>query len=224
MKLLPHFSAFILDMDGLIIDTESTYFLAWQQAAIELGYLLSESFCTGLSGLAFPVIEQKLKTYWGNDFPFPEFYALSSTFWRAQVEEHGIPVKKGGLKLLSVLQQHAIPYCLATNSPEVNARECLAYAGIESLFTQIVARDHVQCPKPSGDLFRAAARALQQPIEACIVVEDSLVGLLAAQDAQAFSVLVPSVSVDPQRQSLAHLILNDLSELAELIQCQANQE
>lgn len=222
MKLLPHFSAFILDMDGLIVDTESTYFSAWQQAAEQLGYHLSDTFCTGLSGLAFPVIEQKLEILWGDDFPFPEFYSLSSTFWRAQVEIQGISVKKGACELLSVLQQQEISYCLATNSPEINARECLAYASIEHLFPHIVARDHVQQPKPAGDLFRKAATILQQPIETCIVVEDSLVGLLAAQNAKAFSVLVPSMSVDNQMQVLAHLILNNLSELAELVQYQAN--
>jgi len=222
MKLLPRFSAVILDMDGLIVDTESTYFSAWQQAASHLGYNLSNSFCAGLSGVAFPVIEQKLKMLWGNDFPFSEFYALSSTFWRAQVEMQGISVKKGVCELLSVLQQQEISYCLATNSPEINARECLAYARIDHLFPHVVARDHVQHPKPAGDLFRKAATILQQPIEACIVVEDSLVGLLAAQNAKAFSVLVPSMSVDNQMQALAHLILNDLSELAELVQCQIN--
>lgn len=222
MKSLPRFSAFILDMDGLIVDTESTYFSAWQQAASHLGYNLSNSFCTELSGFAFPVIEQKLKILWGDDFPFSAFYALSSTFWRAQVERQGILVKKGVCELLSVLQQQEIGYCLATNSSEINARECLAYAGVDHLFPQVVARDHVQHPKPAGDLFRKAATVLQQPIEACVVVEDSLVGLLAAQDANAFSILIPSMIVDEQMQALAHLIFNDLSELAELVQCQIN--
>lgn len=38
MGILPDFNALIFDMDGLILDTEVTYFQAWQQAADALGY------------------------------------------------------------------------------------------------------------------------------------------------------------------------------------------
>jgi beta-phosphoglucomutase-like phosphatase (HAD superfamily) len=32
MSQLPAYNAIIFDMDGLILDTETTYFTAWQQA------------------------------------------------------------------------------------------------------------------------------------------------------------------------------------------------
>ena len=38
---LSDFSAVIFDMDGLVLDTETTYFVAWQQAANAMGYSLS---------------------------------------------------------------------------------------------------------------------------------------------------------------------------------------
>ena len=60
MLKLSDFSAVIFDMDGLVLDTETTYFVAWQQAAKAMGYVLSESFCLSLSGLHYKDIEPKL--------------------------------------------------------------------------------------------------------------------------------------------------------------------
>jgi len=215
---LPDFNALIFDMDGLVLDTEITYCRAWQQAADALGYQLSDQFCFGLSGLPFSIIELRLTQALGNDFPLAEFYLLSSEFWRATVNREGIALKKGVNDLFVVLKNAHIPYCLATNSPEKNARECLSYAGIEGLFEILVCRDHVRAPKPAADIFLHAADSLGQIIQSCLVVEDSLTGLLAARNANAFSVLVPSTVVDEPMQELAGIILNDLSELSVLIQ------
>ena len=89
----------------------------------------------------------------------------------------------------------------------------------EELFSIIVCRDHVQQPKPAADIFLHAAGLLQQSIESCLVVEDSLTGLLAAKNANAFSVLVPSMpDSDGKMQALAGLVVNDLCELSLLLQ------
>ena len=220
MNQLPDFKAVIFDLDGLILDTEPTYFAAWQQAADKLGYHISDSFCVGLSGLPFSLVESKLAQYFGITFPFKKFYTLSSCIWRTSAEREGIAVKKGVFDILHELQDCEIPYCLATNSPEVNARECLQYAAIDNLFTTLICRDHVQAPKPAPDLFLHAAKVLNHPIENCIVIEDSLTGLIAANHANAFSVLVPSMpDADGQMRALAGIVVSDLSELSVLMQC-----
>lgn len=218
MGILPDFNALIFDMDGLILDTEVTYFQAWQQAADALGYQLSDAFYRQVSGLSFALIELKLTQTLGDNFPLEKFYSLSSKFWRATVIREGIAVKKSVHDLLSVLKSKQIPYCLATNSSEKNARECLSYAGIENLFELLVCCDHVQAPKPAPDIFLQAAGSLEQDIQSCLVVEDSLIGLLAAKNANIFSVLVPSISVNECMQKSAGIILNDLSELSILVQ------
>jgi len=217
MTILPEFQGIILDMDGLILDTEGSYFSAWQQAANSLGYHISDEFCISVSGLSFSVLDGKLLEHLGNAFPLADFYPLSGEFWQTEVESKGIAVKKGALELLILLQERDIPYCLATNSPEVNARECLEYAQVASYFPKMACRDHVPEPKPAADLFLQAAKHLQLPVESCLVVEDSLTGLLAAKNANAFSVLIPSLQVTPEMQGLAGVIMQDLSELSRLL-------
>jgi HAD superfamily hydrolase (TIGR01509 family) len=180
---LADFAAVIFDMDGLVLDTESTYSIAWQQAANAMGYDCSDDFCLSLSGLHYKDIELKLIECCGTDFNLQTFNQLSGEFWRNHVNAHGIKIKHGFTGLLELLIRQKIPYCLATNSRAVNAHECLELAGIKDVFSIIVARDHVQHGKPEPDIFLKAAELMQVDISRCLVIEDSHAGIEAASRA-----------------------------------------
>ncbi len=212
MPKLSDFSAVIFDMDGLVLDTETTYFAAWQQAAKAMGCELSKAFCLSLSGLHNKDIELKLRAGCGADFNLREFNRLSGVFWRQHVNAHGIKIKHGFFQLLEYISQQQIPYCLATNSRAVNAYECLDFAGIKELFSTIITRDDVERGKPAPDIFLKAAGLLQAPIRQCLVLEDSCAGIEAASRAGAFSVFIPSTeSVDPIAVELCDLMMTDLA-------------
>ncbi len=218
MLKLTDFAAVIFDMDGLALDTESTYFAAWQQAASAMGYEFSEQFCLLLSGLHYYDIELKLREYCGADFDLQTFNQLSGVFWRDYVSVHGIKVKFGFSELLALLNRQKIPYCLATNSATANALECLGLAGIEEVFSIIVTRDHVPCGKPEPDIFLKAAELMQVDINQCLVIEDSHAGIVAASRAGAVSVFIPSIAqVDPLTIELCDLMVGDLAQLTEAI-------
>jgi beta-phosphoglucomutase-like phosphatase (HAD superfamily) len=215
---LADFAAVIFDMDGLVLDTESTYFIAWQQAASAMGYEFSDDFCLSLSGLHYQDIEPKLIEYCGAEFDLQAFNRLSGSFWRDHVNVQGIKIKHGFSELLALLIQQKIPYCLATNSRTVNALECLKLAGIEEVFSIIITRDHVQHGKPEPDVFLKAAELLQVDVSRCLVIEDSHAGIVAAFRAGAVSVFIPSIAqIDPLTAELCDLMVSDLAQLADAI-------
>ena len=195
MFKLSDFSAVIFDMDGLVLDTETTYFVAWQQAANAMGYALPETFCLSLSGLHYKDIEPKLMALCGADFNLQAFKQLSGIYWREYVSAHGISIKHGFTQLLEFIMHQQIPYCLATNSRAKNAFECLELAGIKDIFSTIITRDDVQQGKPAPDIYLRAAELLQVPISQCLALEDSPAGIVAASRAGAFSIFVPSLSL-----------------------------
>lgn len=216
---LPSFSAVIFDMDGLVLDTESTYAKAWIKAAEEMGYHFSEMFCLSMSGLHAEEVKQRLLDKCGIHFELKKFFSLSGVHWRNDVEKHGIAVKKGFFNIINVLKNRKIPFCLATNSKHVNALECLQLANISDVFSLIVARDHVDKGKPAPDIFFAAAGLLNHPIASCLVIEDSTVGITAAIEAGAHSVFIPSIfPCESTTVRLADCYMNDLVELAECVE------
>lgn len=57
----------------------------------------------------------------------------------------------------------------------------LDMANVTEYFSASVCGDEVKAAKPAGDIFIAAAEALEVPTEKCLVLEDSLNGLKAAK-------------------------------------------
>ena len=215
---MPQFSAVIFDLDGLVLDTEKTYFQAWKTAASRMGFEFSDNFCASLSGLHFQHVEDKLLATYGANFDLNQFKQLSGQIWRETAKRHGLPVKKGFLNILKQLRNKGIPFCLATNSQQSNALECLELAGLSQVFSIIICRDQVSKGKPDPEIFLKAAKTLQTPINQCLVLEDSNTGVQAAARAGAVSVFIPSIyPFHPATIELADYFYTDLDCLAEII-------
>ncbi len=205
-------------MDGLVLDTESSYFIAWQKAAQAMGYELSEDFCRSLSGLHYQAVEQRIQAHCGTLFNCHEFARLSGIYWRETVMQQGISVKKGFFSIHAAIQKRQIPYCLATNSRKNNTQECLRFAGLEKTFTVIVSRDCVTKGKPSPEIFFKAAELLTVPISECLILEDSAIGIEAAMQTPAYPIYIPSeATFDQDVATKAAFVCNDLQMLAEMI-------
>ncbi|MGR9108239.1 MAG: HAD family hydrolase [Gammaproteobacteria bacterium] len=218
-KVLPEVSAVILDLDGLVIDSEPTYQAAWCQAGQALGYPLAEELVRGFAGKSYDRIEQLLKAEFGDSFPLHEFKETSAGIWRDSVERSGIPIKPGLRQLLALLEKVAIPFCLATNSERIYAERCLQYAGLSETFPLAVTRDEVAAAKPAPDLFLAAAARLETRPERCIVLEDSETGALAALEARAVAILVGNAGDYPRSlRERVFAVFEDLYEVRVLLE------
>jgi beta-phosphoglucomutase len=219
---LGNFKGFIFDMDGLVLDTEPTYFAAWQQAAATMGYPLDADDFKKLSGQNYQQVETQLKASLGQDFNLSDFKKLGIEYWRKHVREQGIAVKPGVIALLDYAEQQGIPVCLATNSWAVYARHCLAIAGLTRRFPLMVTGDEVKQVKPAPDIFLEAADRMQIDIHQCVIFEDSHTGIVAASASGAYSVYVPSAfPINPLTVKLSDYMLDDLTQVFETLPAQA---
>jgi HAD superfamily hydrolase (TIGR01509 family) len=211
--------AALLDLDGLLIDSEPIYRSAWQSAAADLGYALSDDLYLSLIGLSDRDSERVLVRVFGPAFPLAQFRGLWPARWRGQVEISGIPLKPGVEDLLRVIAEHPLPAAVATSSDAEQAKISLRAAGLNRHLSCVVTGNQVPNGKPAPDLFLEAARRLGFPPRHCIVLEDSEAGVLAAAAAGMSALLIPDLKQPSvQTAALAFRVFASLKEATEFVE------
>jgi HAD superfamily hydrolase (TIGR01509 family) len=185
--------AVIFDMDGLMLDTEPLYKVAWQRAAIECGYSISEELYFDLIGRSRVDGENILLRAFGPGFSVETFRTACGKC-EADVFAEGLPAKKPGLDdLLALLDSRSIPKAVATSTERRQAADQLGGLNLLDRFNVIAAGDEVLNGKPSPDLFLLAAHRLGIEPSRCLVLEDSEAGVLAAHRAGMQVYVVPDL-------------------------------
>src|SRR5687768_1506403 len=141
---MPHdIKAIIFDMDGLMLDTEPLYKVAWQAASVELGYVLDDALYASLVGRPTRDCEQEVLRQFGSAFPLDRFRTRWPERWQAEVAAKGIQQKPGLQQFLAFLDKHKLPVAVATSSEAEYAAFSLRHAGLEGRFEVIVTGDEV---------------------------------------------------------------------------------
>jgi beta-phosphoglucomutase len=186
--------AVVFDMDGLMLDTEPIYKVAWQAASAALGYDLDDVFYASFVGRPNVECERDLLERFGSGFPLDRFRAGWPPLWRAEAATRGIRKKAGLLELLAFLSTQDVALAVATSTEADDARFTLGAAGLDGHFKVIVTGDEVARGKPAPDIYLEAARRLQRAPGECVALEDSEAGILAASRAGMVALLVPDGS------------------------------
>ena len=211
-------SAVVLDMDGLMLDTEPIYKSAWQQASAELGFDLDDQWYSRLIGRPTPDCERELMHRFGSGFPMSRFRARWPELWRSTVNARGIPTKAGLLEFLSFVEEHALLSAVATSSDGAYTELSLQSAGLVGRFDAIVTGDQIKRGKPAPDIYvKAAGRLGLNPAE-CVALEDSDAGVLAASAAGMVTLCIPDLK--PPSEAAVHAascVLGSLDEAREWI-------
>lgn len=204
--------AVILDMDGLMLDTEPISLRAWKEAGSELGYVLSEDMCTQTIGLNAAATGQLLKRHFGEVFPADQLARSALARYRASLDASGVPHKPGLMNFIRFLEERRIPRAVATSTDTELATYKLRQAGVLSYFDIVIGGDQVASGKPEPDIFLMAASHLgHAPVE-CAVLEDSEPGIQAAAAAGMKPILIPDLREPSQRARLAaYAVVESLS-------------
>jgi beta-phosphoglucomutase len=210
--------AVVFDMDGLMLDTEPLYKVAWQTASAELGYELDDPSYSRLVGRQTEDCERMLLKQFGSDFPLDRFRARWPKLWQAEVSAKGIQQKPGLLEFLTFLDAQGLPVAVATSSESDYTVFSLRHAGLEGRFEVVVTGDQVDRGKPAPDIYVEAARRLRVDPAQCVALEDSEAGILAARSAGMIALLIPDwTSPSNAAFAAAFRVLESLHEAHELV-------
>ncbi len=212
------FEAVIFDMDGLLIDTEALARRTWRQAADDCGFELDDALFAKLVGRTRRDSSDILTAAFGDDFALARFRERCSVHWEIALLETGIAVKSGAIELLDLLDSAGVPRAVATSTGRAGAERSLALAGVRERFPNIVTGDQVERGKPAPDIFLLAAETIDVAPSDCLVLEDSLYGVMAAHAAGMTPIMVPDL-VEPTEavERLAYRIVPSLHAVRELL-------
>lgn len=212
-------AAVVLDMDGLMLDTEALNRVAWQGAAAELGYTLTDAAYAALIGQTTPVSERQVATRFGPAFPLAAWRSRRRELWHERVSRTGIPHKQGLLAFLDAMDALGLPMAVGTSTATEPAEFNLRTAGIHDRFRTLVAGDQVEHGKPAPDIYLEAARRLHVDPSRCVALEDSSAGILAASRAGLVPVLIPDLAPPTaEAQRAAHRRFDSLVDALAWIQ------
>ena len=178
----------LLDLDGTLIDSVYQHVLAWRDALEAEGIDIPVWTIHRKVGMSGGLFARALLRETSATFG-PGVAARLQGGHRAAVARYAAGVRPlpGAVDLLRHLSAAGAPWAIATSGRIETAGPTLTLLGVPD-GVPVITRDLVERAKPDPDLFLAAARALELPVEDCVVVGDSVWDLLAAQRARALGV------------------------------------
>jgi len=204
-------SGVVLDMDGLLIDTEPVWRTAQKEVFAELGVELTEADLLDATGVRVDELAAARLPPAGPTAA--EVAGRITDLVIAHVEHHGEPMP-GVPAAIALFQRSGLRQAIASSSPERLIDAVCARLGLD-IGIRCSALDEPR-GKPAPDVYLAAARRLRLTPARCLAVEDSPAGVLAAKDAGMTCVAVPDplLAGDP-RYRRADLVLPSLTDLTE---------
>ncbi|NNJ89982.1 MAG: beta-phosphoglucomutase [Eudoraea sp.] len=217
-----HKKGFIFDLDGVIVDTAKYHYLAWKHLADELGIPFSKEKNEQFKGVSRKRCLEILLE-WGNltvsQTQFDAWLAEKNEDYLRYIETMtAAEILPDVPRVLNYLKENDIP--MALGSASKNARTILKKVGLIPYFTSIVDGTQVTKAKPDPEVFLIAARDLNvMPIN-CVVFEDALAGIEAANRAEMTSIGIGKKEILTEARfvfkDFTEIKLDFIKELAEL--------
>jgi sugar-phosphatase len=211
---VPSIRAVVLDMDGLLIDTEPVWRTAAREILAPLGIDLTDADLLEGTGVRVDEMTAAFLAKRPGPAPSPATVADQITDQVVDyVSRAGEPMP-GVPEAIALFGRSGLRLAIASSSPE---------RLIDAVCTRLCLDIDVRCSgldephgKPAPDVYLAAARRLQLSPACCLAIEDSPAGVLAAKSAGMTCVAVPDplLTSDP-RYRCADLVLSSLTGLTE---------
>ena len=188
---------FIFDLDGVIVDTAKYHFIAWRNLANSIQIDFTELQNEQLKGVSRVKSLEKILKWGGKQISENQFTQLmqqKNDDYLSHIDKmDNQEILPDVCKVLDFLSEEN--QGIALGSASKNARMILKKVNLINQFEVIVDGNDVTKGKPNPEVFLNAATALDIPKKHCIVFEDSVAGIQAANAAGMISIGIGEATV-----------------------------
>ncbi|MDA9275272.1 hexitol phosphatase HxpB [Crocinitomicaceae bacterium] len=212
------FEAVIFDMDGVLIDSEPLWKIAMEEAFHSVGCMITKKDFQKTVGLRIDeVVEYWHKHSGWKDLSVKEVEDLIIQKMVRLIKENGDPLV-GVLDTISFLKSQGLKVGLATSSYNILIDTVLDALGIRDAFDVVNSAEDEEFGKPHPAVYLTVANKLKVDPIKCLVIEDSLNGVIAGMAAKMNVVCIPEKTHNPERKlQLAHYLFEDMALFLEHI-------
>jgi len=211
---LQHYDAVIYDMDGVLTDSEPLWKVAMEEVFASVGCELTREDFQKTTGLRI----DEVVVYWHGISPWEvvtpkEVEDMIIQRMISLLTERATALD-GVVESLEFFKEKGKKIGLATSSYEVLIETILETLNIRHFFDAVHSAEKEQFGKPHPAVYLTTAEMLGVRPQHCLVIEDSLNGVISGKAARMTVICVPEKSHNPEpRLSLADYQFDNLSEV-----------
>lgn len=204
-------------MDGVLINSEPF----WKEVEIKIFASVGIDFVAVGGEKTVGLRIDEVVDYWHGLYPWKEkskALVVNEIMdeMTNEILSKGEPMK-GVVELLEYLKREGFKIGLATSSYEVLLEATLRVLGIEKYFDVTNSAQSLTYGKPHPEIYIKTAADLNTVPEKCLVIEDSLNGVIAGKAAKMRVVAVPDGTHEYNPKiALADKVCKDLTEVLSL--------
>lgn len=173
---MENIKAFLLDMDGVVTNTESQYEAFWDRLKDKYG-LKMDDFKHRVKGKRLKDIVSEFFSF----LPIEKQKNVANDIRTYELEEMVYTPINGVLEFVKSLKKSKYKTALVTGSLRIRAQKAMKDIGLTDYFDILITADDVTKGKPDPECFRMGAEKLGVLPSECIVFEDAFNGIESAK-------------------------------------------
>ena len=126
------------------------------------------------------------------------------------IYDRELSLVRGLTDLLDSVSKSTLKVALASSSPLRVIEFVLGKFDLNKYFNLVISGDMVEHGKPSPDIYNYTAESLGLACDECVVIEDSINGVISVKSAGMYCIAVPDKRLDPSGFEKADIIMSNL--------------
>lgn len=208
----------VFDMDGLMFDTEALGYRIWKELLIKHNLQPNDNYLYGIRGKNANSCRHLFNECYPNSpISYDDLKVQKNNNLKDYLIKNEIPLKKGIKELLNFLKYNNYKMVVASSSEATVVKYYLEKTNLISFFEGIISGDMVTYSKPNKEIFCKALAKVNSANTEVLVLEDSLAGILASNNANIKAILIPDNIYIKESFTESFLNCNSLFDIMEIL-------